>query len=1186
LHVLSFGQSWQSVTESDVYASEPTEPQIRATHALYFSLNFDDYYSTLLNAESDEVINLPTADGSFIQFRLQESQLMPEALQENFPGIKTFNAIPLEGGNTRGKVEISHKGIRAIVFQPGEYTLYIDPVFKSSREHYVVYTRNNFISDESFYCEVTSNELEHRSGSAKAGEPYNNCELKTYRLAVAATGEYTIYHGGEVEDALAAMVTTMNRVSGVYERDFGVTFTLIENIEEIIYTDPDTDPYSNGVTGAMIGENQDNVDEVIGSENYDVGHIFGTNSGGLAGLGVICNNGQKARGVTGSANPVNDPFDIDYVAHELGHQFGANHTQNNPCNSVPGRSVEPGSASTIMGYAGICPPNVQNNSDDHFHGISMEEIGIEIESNGCQVTTEIPNIAPIIQDLPETIYIPVSTPFSLAADATDLDGDTLTYCWEQMDPEPSEQPPLPTSLVGPNFRSNSPTEDSVRYFPGLAFIVSGGPFTWEVLPSVERQMSFRVTVRDNSGTAGCTQYEDVEIQTVGDAGPFEVIYPSDNGIVWQAFSQETVLWDVANTAASPINAENVNIWLSVNNGFDYPYLLAEDVPNTGSFAVQVPNVETSSARIMVQNSAGTFFDISDNNFDIEAIENGFFFESSFDGATLCQDESTSFDVDLVEVGSFPELVDISLSLQPENAGISLSENEVAVGQSFTVSIENLTGTPADEYILTVSGNAAGFENELSFPITVLSSQPSPSIPQSPENESIGVPTTVNLLWEESTEPGISYTVDLATDEDFTSIVSSVSDLESGNLEVGGLESDTEYFWRVSNQNACSSSAFSETYSFKTFVCIADVPDLLPVEIPGDAPGTIESELIVDEAGLIADIDVMDVEGNHTAVSDLIFTLEAPDGTRATLASTLCGLSLTMEEDGSVVVNSPAEIAGSYSSSGEADWSGSIPAAGITAQGILAEDADDEINDLCEPAVNAEQLAGNIAIIDRGNCTFVQKVQYAQDAGAVAAIIINNIPNGGFFDMGGTSNSIDIPAVMITYEDGQLLASETDTGAEDFFLSFDDDAPEGSVSCPPTDGGVYQPFEALSVFEGMNAQGTWKLEIEDTQEGNGGQLTNWSLNICFTGDDISSTTDVLASDVVLFPNPTSGSLIVDLGKYQAERAMLMDLSGRIIESRVVQSQRLEFNLSGYANGLYFVRLEGSGSGAVYKVVKGE
>jgi len=915
----------------------------------------------------------------------------------------------------------------------------------------------------------------------------------------------------------------------------------------------------------------------------------------LASLGVVCAQGSKARGVTTGSAPVNDPFDLRVLSHEIGHQFDATHTFNNECggNRTDATAVEPGSGTTPMSYAAICPPNVQNFTDEHFHGISMEQVGLYIDNPlvTCQTTTELVNTAPILEDLPDLIFIPVSTPFSLAANATDLDGDELTYCWEQIDNEISVQPPLSTATGGPNFRSLPPDEDSVRYFPSLASIVSGGPYTWERIPTVERQMNFRVTVRDNSPGAGCTQYDDMTVQTVGDAGPFQVIYPSDFGIVWQPFTEETVLWDVANTDASPINAETVNIWLSTNNGFGFQFLLAEDVPNTGSYTLEVPNIPTTIAKIMVQNSEGTFFDVSNANFDIIGFENGFFFSTDFQGTEICPDESFSFDLDLVEIGEYSELIDLSITSQPENSNISLSVEQASVGESLTVTASDFSSTTPGTYTLTIAGAGGDFENEISFEINILNDNPIPPSPQFPENEDGAVPVNVILEWEEDLEPGITYSVELSSDEGFSTIVASASGLGETTFEVADLTPETEYFWRVSKENECATSEFSEVFSFTTFTCLDESPNDLPIELDDGSPDLYTSELFVDQAGLIGDIDVINVQGEHDRVSELIFRLESPDGTIATLASNLCGLNLTLQPNGELIVNSPGSIAGTFQSSGAVDWAGPIPSAGVTAQGVQPEDAgaDGDIHDLCQFALNPEQLEGNIALINRSpeeeGCEFVTQIFNAQDAGAAAAVVINNIPGDGFFDMPGNANDIDIPAVMISFEDGQIILSGIADDVQDFNLSFDDDSELETPPCPPTDGQAYRPQDALSVFHNTPAQGEWKLEIEDTQDENGGELQSWGLRICYA-DNITSTTEESIHQIILFPNPTNGSLFVELGEYEAERALLMDLSGRVLESRAVQSQRLEFNLSRYANGLYFVRLEGTGANAVYKVVKGE
>ncbi len=326
-------------------------------------------------------------------------------------------------------------------------------------------------------------------------------------------------------------------------------------------------------------------------------------------------------GVTGRANSVGDPFDIDYVAHEMGHQFGANHVQNNNCQRNDPTAVGPGSGSTIMSYAGICPPNVQNNSDPYFNGISLQEMGdfVSSPSHTCPVTTNIPS-APIIENINGGVTIPAQTPFALTALATKNGGnEVLTYTWEQMNNEVSPQPPESTATGGPNFRSFSPQTNGTRFFPNLNALSNGGPFTWEVLPSVSRTMKFRVSVRRNTPGGSCNAYTDTTVTTANRAGSFIVTYPSNEGINWTGLTPQTITWSVANTNDFPVNALSVNVFLSVDGGQSYPYTLLSNTLNNGQATICTPNLSTTTARIMVQASNGTFFNISTNNFSIVGV---------------------------------------------------------------------------------------------------------------------------------------------------------------------------------------------------------------------------------------------------------------------------------------------------------------------------------------------------------------------------------------------------------------------------------------------------------------------------------------------------------------------------------------------------------------------------------------
>lgn len=619
---------------SDQTISSPLNRQyIWAESFMVLNLNHDAMNSELngsdiphrneLNPQAQVVVSLPNPDGGSDLYKVFRNTTMHPDLQQAFPEIRTYDVVGLNNRALRGKIDITPHGFHAMVFNYPGGTFFLDPVQQQNNELYMVYYKKHFVTNKTMSCSHDHNEHSIAQDIIENGDiveqlSYATCQLRTYRLAIAARGEYTVFHGGTVALALAAQVTTMNRVNGIYEKEIAVTMEIIPNNNLIIYTDPATDPFS-GTDGQLLTQTTNNTNSVIGTANFDIGHLFsqGSNSG-VAYLAVICNNNSKAGGVTGNAAPQGDPFDVDYVAHEIGHQFGANHTQNNNCNRNNATAMEPGSASTILGYAGICAPNVQNNSDAYFHSISLGEIGTHITNAGgtCAATTNIPNQAPVISAANGGITIPVSTPFALTATASDPDGHSLVYRWEQMNNQTATQPPVATSTGGPNFRSFEGTNNPTRYFPRLEALINNGPFTWERLPSVSRTMNFRCTVHDDYVVGGCSDYVNTTVTFDATAGPFVLTYPSATGISWQIASTETVTWNVANTTNANVNCQLVNIYLSTDGGLNYPHVLATNVPNNGSANVSVPNLPTNTARVMVRAANGTFFDISDNNFSI------------------------------------------------------------------------------------------------------------------------------------------------------------------------------------------------------------------------------------------------------------------------------------------------------------------------------------------------------------------------------------------------------------------------------------------------------------------------------------------------------------------------------------------------------------------------------------------
>ncbi|MCK6604867.1 MAG: M12 family metallo-peptidase [Ignavibacteriaceae bacterium] len=565
-------------------------------------------------SSSAPLLAIPLPDGFSTIMKVVSSPVMEPLLAARYPEIRTYLVTSTDNNAWWGRIDLTPHGFHGMIFTE-KGTVFIDPYSRGNTEFYQSYFRSNYILPaEKAESGICLTESDGSSGAVPARVIPGT--LRTYRLANACTGEYSTFHGGTVPLVLAAMVTSLNRINGVYEREVGVRMLLVNNNDQIIFLNASTDPYTNNNGSTMLGQNQTTCDNIIGSANYDIGHVYSTGGGGVAYLRSVCSSSLKAGGVTGGPSPVGDPFDIDYVAHEMGHQFGGNHTQNNSCQRNASTAFEPGSASTIMGYAGICSPNLQNNSDDYFHIGSQVEITnfINGTGNGCAVRISNNNEPPVLT-LPQSGYtIPINTPFKLTGSATDPDNTSLTYCWEQYDVGPSGNPNTPSGNA-PIFRSFNPVVTGSRYFPKLSDVYNNTQTLGEILPSYTRNLKFRFTVRDNNPGAGNYTSGEVTYAVDQTAGPFTVTYPNASGISVPALSQMTVTWNVANTTNASVNCQNVNILLTKDNGLTYTPVLM-NTPNDGSQDVTIPDIQTTNARIVVEGVNNIFYDVSNASFSI------------------------------------------------------------------------------------------------------------------------------------------------------------------------------------------------------------------------------------------------------------------------------------------------------------------------------------------------------------------------------------------------------------------------------------------------------------------------------------------------------------------------------------------------------------------------------------------
>lgn len=575
------------------------------------------------------MIELPMPDGNFQKFMVAESPVMEQGLAVRYPEIKTYAGYGVTDPYASIRFDITPAGFHAQVLTPSG-AWYIDPYSLSTNEFYISYYKKDMTVDprraEEATCVVIADEEimeEIKFLREQLSWERSGAQLRTYRTAIATTGEYTTFHGGTVVLGLAAVVTALNRVSGIYETEAAIRMNLIANNDLIIYTNASTDPYTNNNGSTMLTQNVNNLNSVIGNANFDVGHVFSTGGGGIAGLGVICGS-SKARGVTGLPSPVGDPFYVDYVAHEMGHQFGGNHTFNGSSGSCSGgnrngpTAYEPGSGTTIMAYAGICSPqNTQNFSDPYFHGISLDEI-IAFSTlgggNNCPVITPTNNDAPAVTVPAGGFTIPKSTPFSLTGSAVDPNGDSLTYCWEQFDLGATGAPGSPVGNA-PIFRSFKPVASPTRYFPKLADVINNTYVMGEILPSYARTLTFRLTARDNRSGGGGMGKASLQFSVTDAAGPFLVTSPN-TAVTWDGSTTQTIQWDVAGTNAAPVNTQFVRILLSTNGGLTFPHVILESTLNDGAEQITLPNLPTTTARIKIEAVGNIYYDMSNANFTI------------------------------------------------------------------------------------------------------------------------------------------------------------------------------------------------------------------------------------------------------------------------------------------------------------------------------------------------------------------------------------------------------------------------------------------------------------------------------------------------------------------------------------------------------------------------------------------
>ena len=1080
------------------------------------------------------VVKFPNASGQMEQFRVQESSNMDPQLAARYPEIKSYVGQGIDNPTSTIYFSLSPLGLQTMVIRADQSAEFIEP-YTTDLSSYAVYRKSDKAANlNRFECKVIADNIDVVTTPA-ARPNADDAILRTFRLAMSVTGEYTAYFGGTKALALAAINNTMTRVNGVFEKDFGVRMSLIANTDLVIYTSASTDPYSaaSGMS-SWNSQLQSTLTSVIGEANYDIGHLFGASGGGgNAGcIGCVCTNGSKGSGITSPADniPQGDNFDIDYVAHEMGHQFGANHTFTQS-NEGTGVQMEPGSGSTIMGYAGITSVDVQPHSDAYFHAVSIQQVTNNIKTKTCQTNTPTGNSVPTA-DAGLDYTVPKSTPFMLTGTSTDANGDALTYNWEQMDSQTNATVPSATKTSGVNFRSYSSSTSSTRYFPRMASVLTGATttagteLTVEALPSVARTLNFRMTVRDNRAGGPANNSDDMIVTVNATAGPFSVTSPN-TAVSYAGGSSQTVTWAVAGTTANGVNCANVDILISTNGGTSWSTLLAA-TPNDGTQAVTIPNTAGTTNRIMVKGSNHIFFDVSNTNFTITA------------GST---DTVAPTAPTLAASGTTQTTTNLSWSGATDNVavtGYDVFRNGALIGSTTTATTFAVTGlTASTVYSFTVkskdaAGNVSPDSNSVS--VTTLTPAPDTTAPNAPTLSASGTTqTTTNLSWSGATDNVAVTGYDVLRNG---ALIGSTT--TATTFAVTGLTASTAYTFNVRAKDAAGNvSLDSNTVTVTTLT-----PDTTAPTAPTlSASGTTSTTTNLSWTGATDNVAVSgyDVLRNGTIIGS------------TTTATTFAVTGLT------------ASTAYTFN--------------------VRAKDAAANVS-LNSNTVSVTTLAVSTVTYcaSRGNNTadeFINRVQLRT---------INNLSgnNGGYGNftslstnlVRGTSNPITITPGWTSTVFSEAYRVWIDYNRDGDFLDAGEQVfNRNRTTATPISGNFTVPTTALLGATRMRVSMKYNASPTSCEIFTDGEVEDYTVNITSVAREDESASETLSISV--YPNPVNGEVLFISPIENATYKVINMVGQEIAKGNIINNEIPVANISA---GTYLLEVTTNEKSAVKRFIK--
>lgn len=1177
-------QNFWTTAESRSALQQPLQQrQYKVDHYEAFNLNLQGMKAALRDAPAEFTeaapleLMMPMPDGTLKAFVIVEAPVMAPGLAQRYPAIQTFRGWNPD--NPRESIRLGFgpdKGFYATIMAD-EGRVYIDQAGSA----YIAYaTRQNPNAQlyQEFRCEVEEQEEAHSTETPAISERglLMQATLRTYRLAMACTGEYTEYHGGTKEDALEAMVLKVNRLNQLFERDLAIRVELIDNNDQIIFTDPETDNLSNGNTGELLNQIGNIINATIGLSNYDIGHVLNVHNdfvgNGVASLSSACNT-NKANGVSGITLPEGDPFVIDIIAHEMGHQFSATHTMNSCQNVTAATAFEPGSGSTIMAYAGICAPddNITDMTDDHYHTGSLQQIfNYTREGNGdnCPTKTPTTNAEPTVEiPLEDGFWIPLSTPFQLIAMGADPDGDAITYCWEQYNLGPNDVGLGNPQGDSPLFRSFSPVESPTRVFPRLNKIINNNFDNTEILPDYGRNLTFRCTVRDNNPQGGNAVWAAVAFKSDENSGPFRVQIPNSDTVVWTVGGYQEVRWDVANTDNNRVRCYHVDIKLSVDGGQTYPFTLLEGTPNDGSAFITVPDAVSTDARIRVEASENIFFDISNADFEIApATEPGFAMTLTPESVSpVCLPDVTTIDISTSPILGFDQPITLSLEGDlPAEAVVSFSENPVTPGNTTTLTIDWSTFAE-DTFNLEVTGVTDSLPAAVRFlNLSTISNDFSELELLFPTNGTADIVLSTPYSWSDVPDAD-RYDFELATSPAFgASVIYSENDiLETTDFVPDDiiLENNEFFYWRIRPvSEECGPGDWTDPSVFRTasISCEEYAANDLPINIASN-PNEKISRLDILETGTISDINLSDVEVSYQPVNNLKISLISPESTEVLLFDQNClstGLiRLGFDDEAPFGINCP-------------------PLTGQIAQ------PEDSLSDFDGEGTAGEwQLKVQAVGSGGGGAIESWSIEFCATAEpAKPSLLTNeplNVPPGG----GNTVTTAELSASDENYGAAQLkyriitLPEHGQLFRGGFELAVNDHFTQETI----------ESLNLVYVHDGSDTQADEFVFVLENPDG--GFIGTETFNIVIDeGAVVNTREEGLSNDLSLFPNPTQDEVTLQLDHPVEQQAavMLFNLQGQLLQQVRFPSgaRQMRLETTDLPSGIYAVSLR-TGNGQLTK-----